>query len=71
MTEVKPPVKRRRPKRRLKKFSKSLMQNQVSVAFLSRLAIWYLKFVVKTNRLVVEPANILDNVYYTRHIHIP
>lgn len=62
MTQQAPPVKRRRPKRRLKQFTRSLMQNQVTVSVISGLAIWYLKFVVKTNRLVVEPENIIDTI---------
>lgn len=68
MSENMPPVKRRRPKRRLKKLTKGLMQNQVTVAILSWLAIWYLKLVVKTNRLVVEPENILDEI--TPHLPV-
>ncbi len=62
MTDATPPVKRRRSKRRLKHFTKGLMQNPVTVALLSSLAIWYLKLVVKTNRLVVEPENILETI---------
>jgi len=62
MTQTEPTVRRRRPKRRLKQFTKNLMQSRIMVALLSRLAIWYLKFVVKTNKLVVEPENIIETI---------
>ena len=53
---------KKRSKRRLKKFIKAATQNPVSVAILSRLAIWYLTFVYKTNRFIVEPADALEQV---------
>ncbi|MDJ0613428.1 MAG: lysophospholipid acyltransferase family protein [Rhizobiaceae bacterium] len=75
------PVKRRRNKRRQKQFTKSLMQNRVTVAILSRLAIWYLKLVVRTNKLVVEPENAIDlvtpelpvivGVWHGQHVLMP
>lgn len=57
------------------------MQNRFSVAALSRLAIWYLTLVVKTNKIVVEPENALElvkeevpvivGVWHGQHVLMP
>ncbi len=54
--------KKPRKKKGLRKFVRSLSQNPVSVAILSRLAIWYLTLVYKTNKFILEPDDILDTV---------
>jgi lysophospholipid acyltransferase (LPLAT)-like uncharacterized protein len=80
MTE---PVKQVRPKRkkRLRNFVRSLSQNRFVLAATSRLAIWYLNWVERTNKIVVEPENILDTlkpqqplivgVWHGQHILMP
>ncbi len=80
MTE---PVKSARPKRkkRLRNFIRSLSQNKVALSVTSRLAIWYLEWVQRTNKIIVEPVEILDTltpqqpfivgVWHGQHILMP
>lgn len=48
--------------KRFRKFVRSISQGPIALAVLSRLAIWYLSLVHRTNRYVVEPDDILDIV---------
>ncbi|MBO6814252.1 MAG: lysophospholipid acyltransferase family protein [Rhizobiaceae bacterium] len=45
-----------------RKFIRRVTQGPVAIAILSRLAYWYLKLVVATNRFVVEPPDALERV---------
>lgn len=71
----------KRKKGRLRRWFRSLSQGPVAVAVLARLAIWYLKLVHITNRYVVEPEDIVDQVkphlpvivgvWHGQHIMLP
>lgn len=61
MSDPKTPVKRKR-KKRLRHYVRLLSQNPVSLGIFSRLAIWYLELVRRTNSMVVEPADILETI---------
>lgn len=62
MTPSKPGKSPRRSSKRFRKLFRSLSQGPVALAVLSRLAIWYLTLVHRTNRYVVDPPDILDTV---------
>ena len=72
----------RKPKRKhLRKWIRSVSQGPVALSILSHLAIWYLKLVHKTNRFVVEPQDIIEqiaprqplivSVWHGQHILLP
>ncbi|MEM9330126.1 MAG: lysophospholipid acyltransferase family protein [Pseudomonadota bacterium] len=78
-TPSSPPSKRSR--KRFRKWFRAISQGPVSLAILSRLAIWYLKLVHLTNRYTVEPAHIVEQVtpkqpvivgvWHGQHIMLP
>ena len=80
MSDTPKPVKRKQ-KKRLRHYVRQLSQNKTSLGIISRLAIWYLEFVRKTNKIVVEPANIQEiltpqqpfivGVWHGQHILMP
>ncbi|MEM7215624.1 MAG: lysophospholipid acyltransferase family protein [Pseudomonadota bacterium] len=49
-------------RKRFRKWLRAISQGPWALAFLSRLAIWYLTLVYRTNRFVVEPADIVESV---------
>jgi len=53
------PPKRRK---RLRNLVRGLSQNQVVARIISRLLIWYLELVRRTNTIIVEPSDILETV---------
>lgn len=57
-----PPSRPKPSRKRFRKWFRSVSQGPFALAALSRLAIWYLQFVHKTNRYVVEPENILEQI---------
>ena len=61
MSDLIPPGRTKR-KKRLRNFIRSLSQNKIALSVTSRLAIWYLEWVQNTNKIVVEPANILETI---------
>jgi len=77
------PVKQARPKRkkRLRQFWRKIGQSQFALKATSNLMIWYLNWVRRTNKIVVEPADILDTltpqqplivgVWHGQHILMP
>lgn len=77
------PVKPERPKRkkRLRQFWRNIGQSQFALKVTSRLMIWYLEWVQKTNKIVVEPTDILETltpqqplivgVWHGQHILMP
>ena len=62
MVEKDTPAPARRSRKRFRKWFRSVSQGPVSLAILSQLAIWYLKLVHRTNRYIVEPEDILEQV---------
>lgn len=68
-------------KKRLRIFIRSLSQNRFAQSATSRLAIWYLKWVERTNKIVVEPLDILETltpkqpfivgVWHGQHVLMP
>ena len=74
-------IKTKHPKKRFRKWFRTVSQGPVALAVLSRLAIWYLQLVTKTNRYIVEPENILESispqqpfivgVWHGQHILLP
>ena len=62
-------------------FIRSLSQNELALGVTSRLALWYLKWVERTNKIIVEPAEILETltpqqplivgVWHGQHILLP
>ncbi len=50
---------RQRPLRRA---SRAVMNSGITASILSRLAIWYLTLVYKTNKFVIEPADALERI---------
>lgn len=77
------PVKQARPKlkKRLRKFWRKIGQSQFALNACSRLMIWYLDWVQRTNKIIVEPADILETltpeqplivgVWHGQHILMP
>ena len=77
------PIQPKRPtrKKRLRMFIRSLSQNELALGVTSRLALWYLKWVERTNKIIVEPAEILETltpqqplivgVWHGQHILLP
>ena len=80
MAELNSPTRPKR-KKRLRNFVRNLSQNKVALKITSTLAIWYLQWVQKTNKIIVEPSNILDTltpqqpfivgVWHGQHILMP
>ncbi len=76
---VKPPRPRR--KKRLRKFWRSIGQSQFALKATSRLMIWYLNWVQRTNEIIVEPIDALETltpqqplivgVWHGQHILMP
>jgi len=74
-------IKTKHPKKRFRKWFRTVSQGPVALAVLSRLAIWYLQLVTKTNRYIIEPENILEiispqqpfivGVWHGQHILLP
>lgn len=72
------PVKR---KKRLRTFIRNLGQNRFVLSATSRLFIWHLELVRRTNKIIVEPENILETltpqqplivgVWHGQHILMP
>ncbi len=77
------PVKPSRPKRnkRLRNIIRNIGRSEFALSTTSRLMIWYLEWVRRTNKIVVEPADILDTltpqqplivgVWHGQHILMP
>ena len=77
------PVNPQRPKRkkRMRNFMRKIGKSQFALSTTSRLAIWYLQWVQRTNKIIVEPENILDTltpqqplivgVWHGQHILMP
>ena len=73
--------KKRRSRKQFRKKMRSITKTPFAVSIMSRLAIWYLKLVHKTNRYTVEPADILEQitpiqpvivaVWHGQHILLP
>lgn len=76
-------IKPTRPKRnkRLRNFIRNIGRSEFALNATSRLMIWYLEWVRRTNKIVVEPADILDTltpqqplivgVWHGQHILMP
>lgn len=68
-------------KKKLRLFIRGLSQNKIALSISSRLAIGYLELVRKTNKIIVEPENILETltpqqplivgVWHGQHILMP
>ncbi|MEM9277032.1 MAG: lysophospholipid acyltransferase family protein [Pseudomonadota bacterium] len=52
----------KKSRKRFRKRFRNLSQGPVALAILSRLAIWYLQLVHKTNRYIVEPEDIVETI---------
>lgn len=77
------PIQPKHPKlkKRLRLFIRSLSQNGFALSATSRLAIWYLQWVERTNKIVVEPLDALETltpkqpfivgVWHGQHILMP
>ncbi|MEO0328933.1 MAG: lysophospholipid acyltransferase family protein [Pseudomonadota bacterium] len=60
--KVESPPPKKKANKRMRKALRRFTQGKIALSILSRLAIWFLQLVQKTNSYVVEPVDILDTV---------